>query len=235
MKLASRPVGLPVLASRDLVSQIARVLTDTIVAGRLAPGAKLAEGALARELGVSRAPVREAARLLESQGLVVARRGRGFFVRAHSPSDIDDLYDLRICIEKHAAILAAQRLTPESRAALRRQLDVMHEAAAVDNPARQVEEDYRFHRLICEISGNTRLLKLFDDLASELRIVIGLIGRLYDDPHRIAQTHEPVLAAIEAGDTERIAAAVEYHLGDAWRGVATLVRAMTAKTNGEHL
>lgn len=233
MRVASRAVGLPILASRDLVSQIARVLTETIVAGRLSPGAKLAEGALARELGVSRAPVREAARLLESQGLVVARRGRGFFVRTHSPRDIDDLYDLRICIEKHAAILAAQRLTPESRAALRRQLDVMYEAAALDNPARQVEEDYRFHRLICEISGNARLLKLFDDLASELRIVIGLIGRLYDDPRRIAQTHEPVLAAIEAGDTERIAAAVEYHLGDAWRGVAALVRTMTAKTNGE--
>ena len=96
-----------------------------------------------------------------------------------------------------------------------------------------MEEDYRFHRLICELSGNARLLKLFDDLASELRIVIGLIGRLYDDPRRIAATHEPVLAAIEAGDTERIAAAFEYHLGDAWRGVAALVRTMTAKTNGE--
>ena len=81
---------------------------------------------------------------------------------------------------------------------LRRQIDVLHQTADLDDPARQVEEDYRFHRLICEIAANRRLLRLFDDLASELRMVIGLIGRLYDDPHEIARTHEPVLAAIEA-------------------------------------
>lgn len=226
MRLASKSVGLPAIASQDLVSQIARALTDAIVDGRLSPGAKVSEAAIARELGVSRAPVREAARLLESQGLLVTSPGRGFFVRAHAPSEIDDLYDLRICIEKHAAVLAAERLTPESRAALRRQLDVLHETAAINDPARQVEEDYRFHRLICEISGNRRLLKLFDDLASELRIVIGLIGRLYDDPQQIARTHEPLLLAMESGDAAKIQAAIDYHLGDAWRGVSQLVRAM---------
>ncbi|WP_341703385.1 GntR family transcriptional regulator, partial [Ferrovibrio sp.] len=151
MRLASKPVGLPAIASHDLVSQIARALTDAIIAGRLAPGAKVAEAAIARELGVSRAPVREAARLLESQGLLVAIPSRGFFVRTHAPADIDDLYDLRICIEKHAAVQAAARLTPEGRIALRRQLDVLYETAATNDPARQVEEDYRFHRLICEM------------------------------------------------------------------------------------
>ncbi|MFC3678002.1 GntR family transcriptional regulator [Ferrovibrio xuzhouensis] len=228
MRLASKPVGLPAIASQDLVSQIARMLTDAVVAGRLVPGAKVAEAVIARELGVSRAPVREAGRLLESQGLLVAIPGRGFFVRTHKPADIDDLYDLRICIEKHAAILAARNLTPENRTALRRQLAVLYETADTNDPARQVEEDYRFHRLICEISGNRRLLKLFDDLASEMRIVIGLIGRLYDDPHRIAQTHGPLLVAIENGDAEQIGASVEYHLNDAWRGVAGLVRGLPA-------
>ncbi|WP_300297198.1 GntR family transcriptional regulator [Ferrovibrio sp.] len=226
MRLASKPVGLPAVTSQDLVSQIAAMLTDAIIAGHLPPGAKVAEAAIARELGVSRAPVREAGRLLESQGLLVAIPSRGFFVRTHAPEEIDDLYDLRICIEKHAAVLTARRLTPEGHAALRRQLDVLYETAAINDPARQVEEDYRFHRLICEMSGNRRLLKLFDDLASELRIVIGLIGRLYDDPHRIAETHEPLLAAIESGDEARIQGSMEYHLGDAWRGVARLVRTL---------
>lgn len=156
-----------------------------------------------------------------------------FFARSHAPAEIDDLYDLRICIEKHAALEAAKRLTPEGRVALRRQLDVLYEMAALNDPARQVEEDYRFHRLICEMSGNRRLLKLFDDLASELRIVIGLIGRLYDDPQRIAQTHEPLLAAIESGDAAQIQGGVEYHLGDAWRGVAQLVRNLPADQKTE--
>lgn len=232
MRHASKPVGLTAVAAQDLVSQIARSLTEAIVSGQLPPGAKVAEAAVARELGVSRAPVREAGRLLESQGLLVAHPGRGFFVRAHSPEDIDDLYDLRICIEKHATVQAAKRLTPEGAAALRRQLAVLQEAAQSQGPAAQIEEDYRLHRLICEMSGNRRLLRLFDDLSSELRIVIGLIGRLYDDPRRIADTHVPLLDAIESGDAARIEAAVEFHLGDAWRGVAGLVRALPARPQG---
>ena len=58
-------------------------------------------------------------------------------------------------------------------------------------------------------------------------MVIGLIGRLYDDPHEIARTHEPLLAAIEAGHPERITAHVDYHIGHAWREVGKLVRELT--------
>lgn len=226
MRTMSQPVGLPALAETDLVGQVARVLTQAIVQGRLAPGAKVAEAAIARELGVSRAPVREAARLLEQQGLLVSLPRRGFFVRQFAISDIDEIYDLRLCIERHAAVLASQRLTAESRAALRRQCDLLHEMAEQDDPARQVEEDFRFHRMICEISANSRLLRVFDDLASELRMVIGLIGRRYDDPHAIARTHEPLLAAILAGDATAIVARVDAHVGHAWQEVGKLVRDM---------
>jgi DNA-binding GntR family transcriptional regulator len=220
----SPPVGLPALAETDLVGQVARVLMQAVLEGRLPPGSKVVEAGIARELGVSRAPVREAARLLESQGLLVASPRRGFFVRQFAADDIDDIYDLRLCVERHAGVLAARKLTPVTRDVLRRQLDVLHQTAELDDPARQVEEDYRFHRLICEIAGNRRLLRLFDDLASELRMVIGLIGRLYDDPHQIADTHEPVLAAIEEGHPERIVAHIDHHIGHAWREVGRLVR-----------
>lgn len=228
MRTLSPPVGLPALADTDLVGQVARLLTKAVVDGRLAPGAKVVEAGIARELGVSRAPVREAARLLEQQGLLVASPRRGFFVRKFAADDIDDIYDLRLCVERHAAVLAARNLTPETRDMLRRQIDVLHQTADLEDPARQVEEDYRFHRLICEIAANRRLLRLFDDLASELRMVIGLIGRLYDDPHEIARTHEPVLAAIEQGHPERIVAHVDYHIGHAWREVSKLVREIPA-------
>ena len=224
MRTMSPPVGLPALAETDLVGQVARVLMQAVLEGRLPPGSKVVEAGIARELGVSRAPVREAARLLESQGLLVASPRRGFFVRQFAADDIDDIYDLRLCVERHAGVLAARKLTPVTRDVLRRQLDVLHQTAELDDPARQVEEDYRFHRLICEIAGNRRLLRLFDDLASELRMVIGLIVRLYDDPHQIADTHEPVLAAIEEGHPERIVAHIDHHIGHAWREVGRLVR-----------
>jgi DNA-binding GntR family transcriptional regulator len=232
MRLITPPVGLTALNDTDLVGQVARVLTQAIIAGRLPPGAKVVEAGIARELGISRAPVREAARLLEQQGLLVAHPRRGFFVRKLEPADIDEIYDLRICVECHAGVLAAKNLTPQTRDTLRRQLAVLYETADLDDPARQVEEDYRFHRLICEIAGSRRLLRLFDDLASELRMVIGLIGRLYDDPHRIAQTHEAVLEAIEAGDPEHITAQLDFHIRVAWHEVAKLVREIPTATQG---
>eukprot|EP01035_Chromulina_nebulosa_P055623 gene55623-76232_t len=121
MRLLTPPVGLTALADTDLVGQVARILTHAIIAGQLPPGTKVVEAGIARELGISRAPVREAARLLERQGLLVAHPRRGFFVRKLEPTDIDEIYDLRICVECHAAVLAAKNLTPESHEALRRQ------------------------------------------------------------------------------------------------------------------
>lgn len=232
MRLLTPPVGLTALADTDLVGQLARILTQAIISGQLRPGAKVVEAGIARELGISRAPVREAARLLERQGLLVAHPRRGFFVRKLEPTDIDEIYDLRICVESHAAVLAARNLTPDSRDALRRQIDVLNETADLDDPARQVEEDYKFHRLICEIAGNKRLLRLFDDLASELRMVIGLIGRLYDDPRRIAETHQVLLDVIEQGHPDIIVARIDYHIGAAWREVAKMVREIPTPTNG---
>ncbi|CAN5487020.1 GntR family transcriptional regulator [soil metagenome] len=232
MRLLTPPVGLTALAETDLVGQVARILTQAIISGQLLPGAKVVEAGVARELGISRAPVREAARLLERQGLLVSNPRRGFFVRKLEATDIDEIYDLRICVECHAAVLAAQNLTPGTRDALRRQIEVLHEAADLDDPARQVEEDYKFHRMICEIAGSKRLLRLFDDLASELRMVIGLIGRLYDDPRRIAETHIAVLDAIEGGHPDIITARIDYHIGAAWREVAKLVREIPSPTTG---
>lgn len=232
MRPLTEPVGLPALAESDLVRQVARRLTDAIMGGRLPAGAKVAEAAVARELGISRAPVREAARLLESEGLLEASPRRGFFVRRLSPAQVDELYDLRLCVERHAAVEASRRLDDGSRAALRRQLQVLTDCAALGDPVRAVEEDYRFHRLICEIAGNGRTLKLFDGLASEMRIVIGLIGRLYDDPEVLARTHEPILAAIEAGHPERIVAHIDHHIGVAWREVGALVRSLPPTSTG---
>lgn len=232
MRLITPPVGLTALANTDLVGQVARILTQAIIQGQLPPGTKVVEAGVARELGISRAPVREAARLLEQQGLLVSNPRRGFFVRKLEPRDIDEIYDLRICVESHAAVLAAKNMTPAARDALRRQIDVMYESADLADPARQVEEDYKFHRMICEIAGSARLLRLFDDLASELRMVIGLIGRLYDDPRRIAQTHEAVLDALVEGHPDIINARIDYHIGAAWHEVARLVRDIPHSSNG---
>src|SRR6056297_4041622 len=102
MTMESEPLFPPL--NRDALTQrIARILTDAIVSGKLKPGDRVAESVIARDLGVSRAPVREAGRLLESAGLLVSMANRGFFVRTIDADDLDSLYELRLCIEREAA------------------------------------------------------------------------------------------------------------------------------------
>ncbi len=88
---------------------------EAIIGGRFAPGARLNEVHLAAEIGVSRAPLREAARLLENRGLVVSQPRRGFFVRDLTAAALDDAYDLRLCLERHAGRAVCATLTAEMR------------------------------------------------------------------------------------------------------------------------
>src|SRR2546429_295825 len=86
------------------------LIRDAIIDGRLSPGRRLKEEELARELGISRTPIREALLILQSEGLVEATPNRGATVRAHTVDDLDDLYQLRALLEGHAARRAAARI-----------------------------------------------------------------------------------------------------------------------------
>ncbi|KFB08253.1 GntR family transcriptional regulator [Nitratireductor basaltis] len=219
------------ISSTDLVTQIARQITEAIVSGSLRPGARLTELQLSREFGTSRAPVREAARLLESQGLVVSSPRRGFFVRTLEPQDLHDIYELRIGLEVHAALLAVDRITEPELDRLQRQIQKMYALADEGSLEQQIMEDFTFHRLLCAASGNRRLLKVYDELATEMRCGIALIGRLFDSAHRLAETHEPVLDALRERNAEKLTAAVRYHIVEAQHQVVELFTEIRRRTN----
>lgn len=238
MDTATPPAGgggplLTALDQNDLVNRIAQVLTDAILKGGFKPGARLTEATIARDLGVSRAPVREAARLLENRGLVVAMPRRGFFVRQFDWHDLDQIYDLRMCLERHAGALLVGSLTDEMASKLRAQVAFLHRLAEDGDGERQIEEDLKFHRMICVFAGNRRLLKVFDELTAETRFGIAMIGRLYDDPHQIARTHEPLLDALVARDAGMFAAASDYHIGTARERVVAMFSADGAPHRGD--
>ena len=213
------------LQSDDLVSRIANQVVQAIGDGRLKPGEKVAEAKLARELGTSRAPAREALRLLESQGLIVSHARRGFFVHAYDGNELDDIYDLRECLELHAARRAMSRITDADAARLEAQVETLHRLARAGAVHEQVAEDYAFHRMLCEIGGNAQILRIFDQIATQLRAGIALVGRLYDDPHSIAESHDPLIDAIRARDADRLVEELREHLEDARAQVVRLYRA----------
>jgi DNA-binding GntR family transcriptional regulator len=99
-----------------------------IVENRYPPGHRLVEQRIAAELGLSRTPVREALRVLQAEGLVVSERNRGAVVRPLSPTEVDDLYGLRIRLESYAAELATERSTETELGALAAAADAFGDA-----------------------------------------------------------------------------------------------------------
>ncbi len=207
------------LRASDLTGQVTAQLAAAICEGRLAPGQRLVEAAVARQMGISRAPVREAARRLEQRGLLVAHPRRGFFVRDFSLEEIDDIYGLRIALERYACSLACTRASADDLERLRAQLDLQRRLAGEGRVAELVEQDLGFHLLLCDISGNRKLLHLFTDIAGEVRMIIALIGQLFDDPQGIAETHAPLIEALAARDAVRLDSEIDHHIRVAWHEV----------------
>lgn len=211
------PVEVP-----DLVDVIEAELTRAIVEGRLRPGARVVEAETARQMGVSRAPVREAARRMERQGLLVAKPRHGFFVREITVKEIDDLYGVRLALEECAVAGACARIDAAGIARLQAQIDLMCAETLGLTPPQRIQLDLHFHLMLCELSGNERLRHLFATIETEVRMIIALLDNHYQDPLFVAKAHQPILDAIIAQDEAEARAQMREHITSAWHHVRDL-------------
>ncbi|WP_108260837.1 GntR family transcriptional regulator [Mangrovicoccus ximenensis] len=215
------------LGRDGLVDRVANLLGEAIIRGKLKPGSRLSESVIARDLGTSRAPVREAARLLESSGLVAYQPNRGFFVRKISAQELDDLYELRIVIETAAALRVVREAPEAAIDGLAAQIETLRGVSTPEvDMLTQMEADMEFHRRMIAASGNPRFSAIFDQLAKETELCVMVIGRLYGDPRWIADTHLPILEALRARDETAAKDAIEYHIGEARRLVTQQFRTL---------
>ncbi|MDL4815829.1 GntR family transcriptional regulator [Actinomadura opuntiae] len=190
-----------------------RRLRDLIVAGRYMPGERLTELSVSAALEVSRTPVREALRRLQSDGLVQGT-GRGVVVNALGAERLGHAYEVRAALEALTAELAADRqragrVPPAELADLERDALLLEEVTAAGDLDRAVALNREFHRGIAELAGNPIALETLDRLWD--RIIVSTRESLTapDRPETVAGGHRRLLRAIEAGDRElagRIAA-----------------------------
>ncbi|HSV50905.1 MAG TPA: GntR family transcriptional regulator [Burkholderiaceae bacterium] len=214
--------------STDLVGLVEAQLTRAIVEGRLAPGSRIVEAEIARRMGVSRAPVREAARRLERQGVLIARPRHGFAVRSISVQEIDDLYGVRLSLELTAIELACSKADAAGLARVQALVQDMVRLAPTQPQHERIATDFALHTLICELSGNAHLHRIFLNMQTEMRMIIALIDAVYHDPAAVAATHNPIVDALVRRDPEAAKAAMRVHLEDAW----SHVRALFVKQHG---
>ena len=141
-----------------LREQIKEILLERILRGELEPGERLVETRLARELGTSQAPVREALRDLQLLRLVESEPFRGARVRAVDDSQLLPVFPVRAALEELAAREAARMAKGEVEV-LDRELEGMRDAAARGDWRTQISHDIAFHRAMVELAGNEPLLQ----------------------------------------------------------------------------
>lgn len=200
--------------SETIVYHVYQHLREAIHSGQLKPGERLQDNELAEALHVSRSSVREALRLLQSQGLVVNRPRRGAFVAELTPDDLRDIYNFRILLETHAICEGATTASAGELDTLQALIDALHAAAAEQDIERIVDLDLRFHQAICQFARSKRLLETWLSMETVLRAFLLLKYDLYDDSPLIAGSHQPILDALRCGDGERAAAELRNHISE---------------------
>jgi DNA-binding GntR family transcriptional regulator len=178
---------------RTLRELVQRQIRDEIVYGKFPPGTKLVETELAQLYGVSRGPIREAIRALEGQGLVRSVANKGVVVSTLSPSEIREIYDIRIELEGLAARLGASNISATRLKQMQGSLERMSEV--VQNEEQWLSYNNRFHFILYEASGRKRLCVLINDLIHAVDPYIRLFLRL---PGKLANTHSDHFALLDA-------------------------------------
>ncbi|SDK58854.1 transcriptional regulator, GntR family [Glycomyces sambucus] len=196
-----------------LAALVADRLRDMITHGGLAPGERLKEAELAAALHVSRGPVREAIALLTAEGLVETQRYRGARVISLTARDIEEVYSLRLAIERLAMARAAERLTPELRAALDGVLDRMRDLPETAPAADVAALDLEFHDLVYEAAAHARLDRTWAPIRGQ--VAVFLHSRTDGDYFRSTShaKHLRLRDALATGDPAAAVAAIEDHIG----------------------
>jgi DNA-binding GntR family transcriptional regulator len=208
----AHPVSRQVLADH-----VYEEILESLMDGRLEPGAQVSIDGTARDLDVSPTPVREALARVEHTGLVVRVALTGYRVApVFSRDDFANLMDARLVIEPVITQLACRRMTPELLGDLRQSIVDLKEAPRGPSFAEfrdYLDADERFHRLIAENSGNPFMLAAYEALGGQVQRfrLFGGVG-ITDADHAIAE-HQAVFNAIELGEPEAAAAAMTEHVG----------------------
>jgi DNA-binding GntR family transcriptional regulator len=194
-------------------------LLGRILRGDLLPGARIGEPEVAAELGVSRVPVREALRELESSGLVVSRKHAGVFVHAPDADEIHGLYDLRALLDGYAG-RRATRLPLPQRIALCDALDAsiadMRAAAGAQDVARYYGENLRFHWLLVEAADNLPVAETYRNVVQKLHL--SRLKNLSQDTGMQASIaeHVAIARALRDGDAALSEQLLATHVQDAF-------------------
>jgi DNA-binding GntR family transcriptional regulator len=198
---------------RTLVDQAVDAIIAGAARGVILPGDRIVESEIAQGLRMSRVPVREALRLLESQGLVVSEPYKGIRLTPVTRARLDQLIEVRIALETTAArrAVALARNKGAALGTLDRTIDELELMATRQDAYGIASADAAFHRELCRLSGNEVLCSVWESLARQLTIIVGL-STLSKSMAGIVAEHRTLLRAFSRGKPAELDRAIEEHI-----------------------
>ena len=193
-------------------------IKEAILYQKLKPNTTYSQEAFCQELGISRTPVREALLELQKEGYIRFWRGKGIRIVSLDKDAIHDIMEMRLCLEKETAEMAARRADPG---------DLEYICACLEESRLHLDSkdidlcyrlDHKFHRAVGKAAHNQLLYRALDDVLDRyLQFEVLSIYQSYVDAHAIWEAHDHIYKAIAAGDADRARAAAKTHLEDAYR------------------
>jgi DNA-binding GntR family transcriptional regulator len=215
---------------------VLRALRESILSQVFAPGERLNPEELAARLDVSLTPVKDAMTRLAAEGLVDIKPRSGTFVADLSPEDVGETFEIRAALEALAAERAASRVTPATLARLRALVRELERPVATERERLAHERlNVEFHQMIVTVAGNRKLQQLYESLNAHITI-----GRVHRSRANWGQRldaereeHREILAALDAGDGTRAAAAIRRHILRASESLVADLRERPAKVTDQ--
>jgi DNA-binding GntR family transcriptional regulator len=196
-----------------VVDQVTDRLRVAIMSGNLEPGIRVVEADLARRLGTSRAPVREAMQMLEREGLLVTLPRGGMFVPTFTPRDAWEIYTLRAALETEAVRLLVRHLEPTQMQRLKRLVADMRSARSRSDTTLLTSYDAQFHQALVTMCGNARLARSWGSMMSQIQLLVRQANLpSLDSADYVARRHELIIDAMETGDEAAVVATVNEHI-----------------------
>lgn len=191
-------------------------LLERILRGDLKPGEIVKERPLATELGINPATVRRAAEWLRGDGLLERLPRRGWRVTSLSSADIRDTYGIRLLLEPRAASCAARWISDEDIASLGEETQRLRELGEKASVYDRREADYRFHRTLCQASGNRILAETLEPLIRRV-LIIGTVRFRFGRVTDFFEEHQVILDALRNRDEKEAVKAMKTHLRNAMK------------------
>lgn len=192
---------------------VANKLRKSIWEKELKFGERLVETDLSERFQVSRSTIRDALKILEYEELVVSKPRKGTYVANFTKEDWREMLELRILIESHAFVNALDYLTDEHFEQLEAIIEKMKEYLSEPNWSKLFDLDMKFHHYVITLSGNSRIIRIYESLQIQIRTFLIHLETFYSSPQSFYEEQKELLETLKTKDPKSVDKKIRTHIG----------------------